>query len=122
MKTCSKCELEKDEADFSKHPKTRDGLQSQCRACQATCERRTTQARRNLVLDHLLTHPCVDCGENDPIVLDFDHVRGKKFKNVSQMVADHASLAAIREEIAKCEVRCSNCHRRVTHKRRLGLM
>lgn len=68
--------------------------------------------------DYKRTHPCVDCGEDDPIVLDFDHVKGKKKMSLCQMKSAGMSLRLIEEEIAKCEVRCSNCHRRVTHARR----
>ena len=61
---------------------------------------------------------CVDCGENNPLVLDFDHVKGDKVMAVSDMIGSAYSLAAIQREIEKCEVRCSNCHRVVTHERR----
>ena len=55
---------------------------------------------------------CIDCGEDESILLDFDHVRGKKVSNVSDMVGGSYSIKAIKNEIRKCEVRCSNCHRR----------
>ena len=64
------------------------------------------------VLAVLERNPCVDCGESDPIVLDFDH-RGDKRSAVSVMAA-WASVATLEQEIAKCEVRCANCHRRKT--------
>lgn len=73
--------------------------------------------RRRRVREYLLTHPCVDCGEADPIVLDFDHVdHTLKTANISKMVRDRARWSRIEEEIAKCEVRCANCHRRRTAK------
>ena len=50
------------------------------------------------------------------VVLDFDHVRGKKRKAVSRMIGEGYGLIAISEEMAKCEVRCANCHRRKTAK------
>jgi hypothetical protein len=59
---------------------------------------------------------CVDCGENNHIVLDFDHLSNKKY-NVSRMIHDGFSWAAIKKEISKCEVVCSNCHRIRTHNR-----
>lgn len=68
--------------------------------------------RRN-ILDYLLKHPCVDCGETDLVVLDFDHLRDKTM-NVAKMVNRSTSWATILKEIDKCEVVCSNCHRRRT--------
>ena len=53
---------------------------------------------------------CVDCGNRDIRVLDFDHVRAPKFDSVSSMVRRGLSVDVILAEIAKCEVRCKNCH------------
>jgi hypothetical protein len=71
-------------------------------------------ARRAMVLHYLADHPCVDCGEKDLVVLQFDHVRGKKIENISLMIRLGYSEEAIHKEIAKCEVRCANCHARRT--------
>jgi hypothetical protein len=57
---------------------------------------------------------CVDCGETDPLKLQFDHVRGKKIAAVSDLVRRLASWDKIESEIAKCEVRCASCHQRKT--------
>lgn len=72
---------------------------------------------RKLILDHLQMNPCVDCGERDPIVLEFDH-RGEKKFNISAAYTVGYSVAAVSAEIAKCDVRCANCHRRKTYKER----
>jgi hypothetical protein len=51
-------------------------------------------------------------------VLDFDHRPGSgKTHNVMFLVNSGYSLARIRTEIEKCEVRCRNCHARVTYER-----
>lgn len=67
---------------------------------------------RDIVLQHLLSHPCVDCGQHDLEVLEFDHVRGRKLGSVAQMAGYPVREERLRAEIAKCEVRCVNCHRR----------
>ena len=59
---------------------------------------------------------CVDCGITNHIVLDFDHLRDKKY-NVSRMIHDGFSWKAILKEISKCEVVCANCHRIRTYNR-----
>lgn len=72
--------------------------------------------RRAFVLEYKSAHPCVDCGESDPVVLDFDHKdHSLKKYNVGQLIQGDWSLELLKEEIEKCEIRCANCHRRKTH-------
>lgn len=61
---------------------------------------------------------CIDCGENNYLVLDFDHVKGDKLESIANMVHRPNSLSVIKNEIRKCEIRCANCHRIKTHERR----
>jgi hypothetical protein len=68
--------------------------------------------------DYLIEHPCVDCGEADIRVLDFDHRRdAAKSADVMRLVRDGHSVPRIMTEVAKCEVRCRNCHARITYQR-----
>lgn len=78
---------------------------------------RVKQEKRAWLINYLEERPCVDCGESDPVVLEFDHVRGEKKANVSGLMGRRGSLIRLQEEVAKCEVRCANCHRRVTARR-----
>jgi hypothetical protein len=67
---------------------------------------------------YLFEHPCVDCGEADIRCLDFDHrPGGTKLKEIATLMQQSASLEKIQREIEKCDVRCSNCHRRRTNER-----
>ena len=67
-------------------------------------------------IKYLRAHPCVDCGETDIVVLQFDHLRDKK-SDVTALITSGATWAAIEREIAKCEIRCANCHRLETARR-----
>ncbi|HVT76394.1 MAG TPA: hypothetical protein VHD87_05140 [Acidimicrobiales bacterium] len=71
--------------------------------------------RARWLLEYLAAHPCVDCGESDPVVLDFDHRRDKLFE-IGRAIF-FKSMEAILEEIEKCDVVCANCHRRRTARR-----
>lgn len=73
---------------------------------------------REIVLNHFKTHPCIDCGNTDIRVLEFDHVRGTKVNCVSVGVKDSWSVEKLIEEIDKCDVRCANCHKIITDTRR----
>jgi len=55
--------------------------------------------------------PCADCGGEYPYyVMQFDHVaeRGPKLFNLSDR--KYHTMQAIKEEVAKCDVVCANCH------------
>lgn len=88
--------------------------------CREIARRHRQKARRRnqqYVRDYLAVHPCMDCGKIfHHSAMDFDHVRGRKVMNVSQMAARSYSLDRIVDEIAKCDVRCANCHRVRTFK------
>lgn len=139
MKKCTKCHQWKEEDEFPWKSKKKGYRHAVCKECTAkrshkwyeeNKDRQIETARANretyrqqaqdYVWNYLSTHPCVDCGETDPMVLTFDHVRGKKRKSISVMVTRGWSLDTIIEEIGKCEVRCANCHMRAEKKRRGG--
>jgi hypothetical protein len=69
--TCRECKNAQQSAYYNKNQVAeRDRLRRQKANNQA--------AIREYIWQFLLSHPCVDCGENDPTVLEFDHVRGRK--------------------------------------------
>jgi hypothetical protein len=127
MKKCSGCKIEKSLDEFQKRAKNRDGHTGICKSCKRQYdnshykthpERRTyirTNATkqqelvRQYVLEYLLKHPCIDCGNSNLLVLEFDHLDNKDH-NVSALMRGYA-LEKVINEISKCEVRCANCHR-----------
>lgn len=132
-KRCCGCGRKRDRADFYRNRRKPDGLQSSCKECskerrkrywrdgenRAQVYERKRERRAFLsqqVFDLLRKHKCVDCGLDDPEVLEFDHVRGRKIESVKRMVSVGFSWAAITEEIKKCDIRCANCHRKKTIK------
>ena len=75
-------------------------------------------AARKYVQDIKRNQPCFDCKQKYPhFVLDFDHVRGAKHQSVSTLVHCGAAIKRIANEIAKCDLVCSNCHRVRTNER-----
>lgn len=81
------------------------------RDARAASRERMKAAARELIRQ-AKSVPCADCGQKFPYyVMDFDHLTDKSM-NVSKMVT--YSLTRIRDEIAKCDVVCANCHRERT--------
>ena len=74
--------------------------------------REIRESNRNYVWKYLSTHPCVDCGESDPVVLEFDHLKNK-IDCIARLKRSNG-MTSLNNEIDKCEVRCANCHRRKT--------
>jgi hypothetical protein len=71
---------------------------------------------RAFIAAHLKANPCIDCGETNIIVLEFDHLHSKDF-NISDATRKGVGIKKLKNEIAKCEVRCANCHRKKTYER-----
>jgi protein-arginine kinase activator protein McsA len=133
MRICVLCKLNRPIEDFSYKSRSRNTRSSYCKECNRTYQRHhylvnhseyrikrdayrhvTRDKNRSSLLAHLTSHPCVDCGEQDPRVLEFDHISGEKLESISQLMADSYSWTTISREIEKCEVRCANCHKRRT--------
>ena len=135
LRRCGRCGEHKPVEQFAWRRRAKGQRHSYCRPCssayhrehylankqryvdQARATRDALRLRRgDLILNYLRDHPCADCGEDDPVVLEFDHLRDKKF-DISRGYIDVA-LDKLLAEIAKCEVVCANCHRRRTVARR----
>lgn len=122
--------MQKPLGDFGKYAKSPDGLQYYCKSCKAKAyqdrksesiektqeaRRRRVHRNRKMVYRYLLDNPCVSCGIGDPVVLEFDHRDNvSKDSDISKMVNNGLSEKKIMAEIAKCDVRCANCHKRRT--------
>ena len=139
MKTCSICNIEKDIEDFSFKNKFKNIRASYCKPChnerantwylknKEIHKKKTKLNRKNYKIEtvtklfnFLKLNPCAHCGETNPILLEFDHIKGKKLSSVSAMVGNF-SWKSIEQEIGKCQVLCAHCHRLKTAKERTGL-
>jgi hypothetical protein len=132
-KICYKCKSDLPIVCFKKHSKRKDGLQADCISCQkiyrqehylknkskykakgkvSNAKNRGENARK---LKELKATLSCKCGENHPACLDFHHRDDStKLYAVSQMM--NFTWTKILEEIAKCDVVCSNCHRKLHYK------
>ncbi len=128
QRTCPECGLSASTGDFvQRNPRCRpcqsaygkDHYRRNVEYYKAKARRRqkeTVNGNKRWLLEYLLEHPCVDCGESDPLVLEFDHRDAStKVAAVSSLARSGYSLSAVKREVAACDVRCANCHRRRTH-------
>ncbi|OGH24954.1 MAG: hypothetical protein A3B47_02535 [Candidatus Levybacteria bacterium RIFCSPLOWO2_01_FULL_39_24] len=140
MKKCSKCGLSKELKDFYRR---KSGLRAgeyyeKCKDCykirgknyyHQNRERQLYLAKKRKLkyiverkefLGKIKNKPCFDCGKKYPAwVMDFDHRDGKK-KVASISFLTFRKLVKfdkIKEEIAKCDLVCANCHRDRTYRR-----
>lgn len=130
MKHCPRCQTDKSLDQFCWKNKAKGKRQPYCIECNKAYQRghyaankveyKTkakvwTAAHRAVIQRklwaYLEVHPCVGCGEGNPVVLNFDHIdRSTKDASVSRLMSNRAGWARIKVEIAKCEIRCRNCH------------
>ena len=83
---------------------------------KAHIKRRKDQLRK-WFWDYKKQLKCTVCGENHPATLEFHHKNPYKGdKKICNMVCDGVSIAKILKGIAKCQVLCSNRHRKEHYK------
>ena len=133
---CSQCGLEKDIEEFPLRNQFTQRRQSYCLGCKSkmgkdwyernkdyqkeNARKHTAiyrEAIRQYLYNYLLSHPCENCGETDPVVLEFHHLHSKDIA-IAEMVTRITSIERLEEELKKTQVLCSNCHRRLTAKER----
>lgn len=140
MKVCCTCKVDKPLDDYYNNKSKSDGKSYQCRECKSGYNKswytrnkkkhkadvvqnnnKYKYAARSIV-NKIKENPCMDCNIVFPEeCMDFDHVKGKKYANISTIVNGKrtVSLAVLHKELLKCELVCSNCHRMRTKARRL---
>lgn len=130
VRRCARCRIETPLDQFRVKNAVKGWYGSYCRSCARERSREhyrknvtiyMSRARVRAVIDrrrnrefvarYLSAHPCVDCGESDSVVLEFDHRElDAKLNDVSRLI-HNSTLSAVQAEIEKCDVRCGNCHR-----------
>ena len=133
---CSICKKEKLESDFHFRDIKKTKRKGYCKECaklyrkkyyddhrdEAISYSKKTSVKkriekRQFIWDYLSNNPCIICGESDPIVLEFDHRDpSEKEGGISDMITTGISMDKVILEIKKCDVLCSNCHKRKTSK------
>lgn len=130
MKICTTCNIQLPSENFHKRTKSSDGLQSSCKSCRKIIDadsyvksesrqksikdRRSRVRAENVELMRRYKRlcGCSVCGEKEPVVLDLHHTDPEeKQADPSRLVS--ASKETLKNEIRKCVVLCSNCHRKV---------
>ena len=130
MIACSKCNVEKEETEFSWRKK--DVIRhKRCKSCQAISGNKHYQENKDVMKQKAIAHNivatqslykhiseykanlgCCNCKENDPACLDLHHLDSEtKEGNVSDLVKK-GNKNKVLEEIKKCIVICANCHRK----------
>lgn len=131
MRHCESCSVEisvysrwcKVHADERRRERDRNRKRQQYQDGSAYQKVKDSQAairetKREWVCEYLMANPCMDCGQKDITVLDFDHRNDSgKHSNVTVMMNNGTSLKKMITEVEKCDIRCANCHRKKSNKR-----
>lgn len=124
-KRCKVCKDEKPLDEFHKHLIALDGRQNTCKSCkkqldqkryQTSNKREQSNEYRFGIIQKLIEIKtrlgCKYCEEYDPVALDFHHEKDDKEDHVSRLAWDGSGTRALAEAM-KCEVICSNHHRKI---------
>jgi hypothetical protein len=130
--TMKKCQETKPLSEFNKDSSTPDGYSYKCRECAKELQRihyhknkkqykQNLKNRRKNTRQFLETYKsergCSRCFENHPACLEFHH-RDPDLKEIeiSDVICSGWAYKRIMKEIEKCDIFCSNCHRKLHYK------
>jgi hypothetical protein len=127
MKQCRKCLLPKTLEEFPPRKDSKDGRHSYCHKCMATImskfhkkypEKNRAHCRNKTKRLYEISNAaksvgCKFCPEKTLVCLDFHHLnQNDKDMNIAALITKGSEIR-LRNEIAKCAVVCSNCHRKL---------
>ena len=129
-KTCNYCSRELDIDSFAWKSKSKGIRQAKCKQCYSVYNRAyyasgesVKQKKRSIANAKLLRErfqkwksqqQCQVCGEDSPECLDLHHIDpSQKDDVISRVIANTGSWKRVEEELSKCVVVCSNCHRKI---------
>ena len=125
-KLCGCCNVMKLVNEFHSNPTKKDGCQSMCKECRKVYHRKHYEKNIDKYKDKAKKYKktnidwfinikknlvCEKCGEDRYWVLDFHHLNSDdKDRDISKMIRS-SSIEKIMDEMNKCIILCSNCHR-----------
>jgi hypothetical protein len=128
MITCKTCYVEK---PLECYTPSQQNPKGRCKECQSEYGRKHYEKNRETYLSKddarregyrkLIAEykdvPCKDCGvKYPPYIMDFDHLNpDEKSFTIGRAVAKGLNKEIVIQEIKKCDVVCSNCHRQRTY-------
>ena len=129
-----KLDLPEDDIHFaSRHDRGKKQYQSNCRDCQKNYRKQHYLSNREKyikkakkyretftewIVEYKKNLKCEICNENRYWVLDFHHKDPKEKDIEISVLVKNCNKKRILDEISKCMVVCSNCHRDLHHQER----
>lgn len=115
-KRCKTCREVKPLTEFTKQYARKVGgknyWRGSCRDCNNAYVREYQRERREFLSNYKSERGCADCGYNKHhVALDFDHRPGEVKLFEPAWLKQLGTWQQMIDEIAKCDVVCSNCHR-----------
>ena len=111
-KICTKCGKELPIEDFNWRNKEKGTRRSECKTCHADFMKEVYENKKKTVTEIKKNLKCAKCGEEREYCLDFHHANPNEKENtIARMTSNNYRLDTVLNEIKKCIVLCSNCHR-----------
>ena len=101
---CKKCIAEYFRNYYHSNPKRKEYIKSRTKENSKVAKEKAIE-----IILEVFSTGCVDCGEMDVRVLEFDHQSDKEF-NIASLINKN-NIEQLKTEILKCEVVCANHHR-----------